>query len=141
MKDNSLIGTWKLKSFEWRASDGSVIYPFGRDVLGYLIFSPEGYFSATLSAANRKKFTSQDLIGGSLEEKAGATELYLSYCGPCEIEKDKFRTRVEISLIPNWVGGYQERYYKIDGKTLSVRSTPMLFGGKEQVAYLIFERV
>ncbi len=77
----------------------------------------------------------------SLEERAGAADSYLSYCGPCEIEKGKFRTEVEVSLFPNWVGGYQERYYKIDGRTLSVSSTPTLVDGKEAVGYLIFERV
>jgi hypothetical protein len=76
-----------------------------------------------------------------LEEKATAADSYISYCGPCEIEKDKVRIKVEISLFPNWVGGYQERYYKIDGRTLSVSTTPTLVEGKEVVGYLIFERV
>jgi len=76
-----------------------------------------------------------------LEERASAADSYISYCGPCEIEKDKFRVKVEISLFPNWAGGYQERYYKIDGRTLSVSTTPTLVGGKEVVGYLIFERV
>ena len=79
--------------------------------------------------------------GGSLEERASAADSYISYCGPFEIENDKFRVKVEISLFPNWVGGYQERYYKIDGRTPSVSTTPTLVGGKEVVGYLIFERV
>ena len=37
--------------------------------------------------------------------------------------------------------GIQERNYKIEGKTLSVSTTPTLVNGKEQVGYLIFERV
>ncbi len=120
MKDKPLIGTWKLKALETRTSDGSVFYPWGRETVGYVIFSPEGYFCAAIAGAGRKRFSSQDVKGGSLEERASATDSYISYFGPCEIEKDKFRVMVEISLFPNWVGGYQERYYKIDSKTLSV---------------------
>ncbi len=141
MKDNPLIGTWKLKSLETRTSDGSVFYPWGRETVGYVIFSPEGYFCAAIMGADRKRFPAKDMKGGTLEERASAADSYVSYSGPCEIEKDKFRVKVEISLFPNWVGGYQERYYKIDSKALSVSTTPMLVGGKEVVAYAVFERV
>jgi hypothetical protein len=141
MKDNPLYGTWKLKSIETRASDGSVSYPWGKEALGYVIFSPEGYFCVAIMSANRRRFSSQDLKGGNLEERASAAGSYLSYSGPLEIEKDKFRVKVEVSLFPNWVGELQERYYKIEGKTLSVSTTPTLVSGKEQIGYLIFERV
>jgi hypothetical protein len=141
MKDNPLLGTWKLKSLETRTSDGSVSYPWGKETLGYVIFSPEGYFCVAIMSANRRRFSSQDMKGGSLEERASAADSYISYSGPCEIEKDKFRVRVEVSLFPNWISGIQERYYKIEGKTLSVSTTPTLVFGKEQIGYLIFERV
>jgi Lipocalin-like domain len=141
VNDAPLIGTWKLRSFETRTSDGTVFYPWGRETLGYVIFSPEGYFSVAITSANRKRFPTQDMRGGSLEERASAADSYISYSGPCEIGKDKFRVRVEVSLFPNWLGGYQERYYRIEGKTLSVSTTPTLVDGREQVAYLVFERV
>jgi hypothetical protein len=141
MKENPLFGTWKLKSLETRASDGSVSYPWGKETLGYVIFSPEGYFSVAIMNANRKRFPSQDMKGGSLEERANAADSYISYSGPCEIEKNRFRVKVEVSLFPNWVEGFQDRYYKIEGKTLSISTTPTLVSGKEQIGYLIFERV
>jgi hypothetical protein len=141
MKGNPLFGAWKLKSLETRGSDRSVSYPWGKETLGYVIFSPEGYFCVAIMNADRKRFSSQDMKGGSVEERANAADSYLSYCGPCEIEKGKFRVKVEVSLFPNWIGGVQERNYKIEGKTLSVSSTPTLVDGKEQVGYLIFERV
>jgi hypothetical protein len=139
MKDNPLFGTWKLKSLETRALDGSVSYPWGKQILGYVIFSPEGYFCVAIMSANRRRFSSQDMKGGSLEERANAADSYISYSGPCEIEKDKFRVKVEVSLFPNWIGGFQERYYKIEGKTLSVSTAPTLVDGKEQIGCLIFE--
>ena len=79
--------------------------------------------------------------GGSLEERANAADPYISYSGPCEIKKNKFRVKVEVSLFPNWLGRFQERYYKIEGRTLFVSTTPTLVKGKEQVGCLIFERV
>jgi hypothetical protein len=141
MKNNPLFGAWKLKSLETRASDGSVSYPWGKETLGCAVISPEGYFCVAIMSAKRKKFSSQDMKGGSVEERANAADSYISYSGPCEIEKDKFRVKVEVSLFPNWIGTTQERNYKIKGKTLSVSTTPTLVNGKEQVGYLIFERL
>jgi hypothetical protein len=141
MKGNPLFGAWRLKSLETKASDGSVSYPWRKETLGYVVISPEGYFCVAIMSANRRRFSSQDMKGGSAEERANAADSYISYSGPCEIEKDKFRVKVEVSLFPNWVGGIQERNYKIEGKTLSVSTTPTLVNGKEQVGYLIFERV
>ena len=141
MKGNPLLGAWKLKSLETRASDGSVSYPWGKEVLDYVIFSPEGYFCVAIMNANRKKFSSQDMKGGTVEDRANAADSYLSYCGPYGIERDKFRVKVEVSLFPNWIGGIQERNFKIEGKTLFVSTAPPLVNGKEQVGYLIFERV
>ena len=141
MKGNLLLGAWKLKSLETRASDGSVSYPWGKEVLGYAIFSPEGYFCVAIMNANRKKFSSQDMKGGTVAERADAADSYLSYCGPYEIERDKFRVKVEVSLFPNWISGIQERNFKVKRNTLSVLTAPTLVNGKEQVGYLIFERV
>jgi len=141
MTNNLLIGTWKLKSLETRTADGSVYYPYGKEVRGYVIFSPQGYFSATIMNANRKKFPSQDMRGGSVGEKAEAADSCLCYAGPCEIKKDKFRIKVEVSLFPNWIGTTQERSFKIEGKTLSVISSLTLLNGKEQRGHLIFEHV
>ena len=141
MKNDPLFGAWKLKSLETRASDGSVSYPCGKETLGYAVISPEGYFCVAIMSANRKRFSSQDMKGGSVEERANAADSYISYAGTCEIEKDKFRVKVEVSLFPNWIGTTQERNYKIKGKTLSVSTTPTLVNGKEQVGYLIFERL
>jgi hypothetical protein len=141
MKGNPLLGAWKLKSLEARASDGSVSYPWGKKVLGYVIFSLEGYFCVGIMNANRRRFSSQDMKGGTVEERANAADSYLSYAGPYKIERDKFRVKVEVSLFPNWISGIQERNFKVEGKTLSVLTAPTLVNGKEQVGYLIFERV
>jgi hypothetical protein len=100
MKGNPLFGAWRLKSLETKASDGSVSYPWGKETLGYVVISPEGYFCVAIMSASRRRFSSQDMKGGSAEERANAADSYISYSGPCEIEKDTFRVKVEVSLFP-----------------------------------------
>ena len=53
------IGTWKLVSFELR-SDDQVTYPFGKDMVGLLMYNDEGYMSAAIMASKRRKFSTMD---------------------------------------------------------------------------------
>ena len=134
------VGTWKLISFEMR-SDDQVTYPLGKDPVGYLIYSGEGYMSAALMASNRRRFSSMDLMKATTEETVGASGTYVAYCGKYEVTQDKVTHLVEVSLFPNWVGEKQERFYKFEGDKLILSTPPMILGGQQQAGYLIWKRV
>jgi hypothetical protein len=91
------VGTWKLASFETRGEDGEVTYPFGKDALGYIMYSPDGYMSVTLLPKNRRRFKTQDILGGTIEEKVAAAESYISYFGRYEVLQDRVIHHVEAS--------------------------------------------
>jgi Lipocalin-like domain len=62
MNDQQLIvGTWRLVSWENRATDGEISYPMGLDALGYLIYTAEGRFSVTISRGSRPRSPEADL--------------------------------------------------------------------------------
>ena len=44
--------------------------------------------SVTVMSANRLKFTSGDIKGGTTEEKVAAADTYISYCGKYEVQQD-----------------------------------------------------
>ena len=51
------IGTWKLVSFElW--SDDEVVYPFGKDPVGYLMYNNEWYMSVEFMPSKKFLFIS-----------------------------------------------------------------------------------
>ena len=141
MTDNRFLGTWKLVSWEMRDSEGNVIYPYGKDAIGFLIYAPDGYMSATLTKPNRPHFATQDFLGGTLEEQALAAQTYLAYCGRYEIKEKSVLHCIETSLLPNWVGIVQERFYEFKDGRLSLSTPPLLLKGKQQFAYLIWEHV
>jgi hypothetical protein len=41
-----IIGAWRLISFEIQKADGEVIYPFGENAQGSIIYTESGRFSA-----------------------------------------------------------------------------------------------
>ena len=106
---NPLVGTWRLASFELSSADGKVHHPFGEDVAGHIIYGEDGYMSVTMSAASRPRCAAKDLRLASMEEKAAATDTYVSYSGRYEIQGDRVLHHVEVSLFPNWVGITHER--------------------------------
>lgn len=141
MDANPLVGAWSLVSFEVRAANGLVSYPYGSDALGHIIYSHDGYMSVTIMSAGRPDFETSDLLGGSLEERAEAARTYVSYSGPYEVLDRRVVHHVEVSLFPNWVGGSQERFYELEEDRLRLSTAPMLLGGSEQQAHLIWARM
>jgi hypothetical protein len=140
MEQERFVGMWRLLSLELRTSDGRVSYPFGQDPVGYIMYSEEGYMSVAFMRANRPRFATGDILGGTTEEKVAAAESYVSYCGKYEIQGDKVIHHIEVSFFPNWIGVDQERIFGFDGDRLSLSTPPLLVGGAQQSAYLIWER-
>ncbi len=139
---NPLIGTWSLVSWENRSIDGHKIsYPLGRDAVGYIMYNQDGYMSVAIMGPTRAKFAAGDLLGGSVEEKAQAAETYVSYCGRYEFRGDTVIHHVELSSFPNWVGVDQERLVELEGNRLTLSTRPILLGGMNQTAHLIWEHV
>jgi hypothetical protein len=84
----------------------------------------DGYLSVVLMRAGRPHFQSQDSFGGSPDEKAGAMETFLSYCGTWEVQENEVVHHIEISLFPNWTGKDQRRFYQFAGRRLTLSTIP-----------------
>lgn len=141
MASNPLIGTWRLVSWENQSvDDGQVSYPLGKGAVGYIMYNPDGYMFVAIMDPNRPKFVAGDLLSGSQQEKAQAAGTYVSYCGRYEFLGDTVVHHVELSLFPNWAGVEQERLVEVTGNRLTLSTRPMLLGGIQQSAHLIWER-
>jgi hypothetical protein len=138
---NPFAGTFRLVSLELKSEDGRVSYPFGRDAVGYIMYSEGGYMSVAFMRANRPNFASGDLLGATPEEKMAAHDTYQSYCGRYAIQGDRVIHHIEVSSVPNWSGVDQERFFTLEGDRLSLSTPPLLVAGVQQTAHLIWERV
>ena len=141
MERNPFVGTWRLMSLEMRRPDGQVGYPLGRDPVGYITYTEDGYMSVAMMSAGRPKFTAGDIRRGTVAEKTVAADTYVSYCGRYEIRNDRIIHHLAVSFFPNWIGTEQERVFKFDGSRLSLCSSPFLADGVQQTVHLIWERV
>src|SRR3712207_2785635 len=104
MVSNPLVGVWRLISWENRDEDGEVTYPLGKNAVGYIMYSPDGYMFVAIMSPARARFGADDLLRASTQEKAEAAETYVSYCGRYTFDGDTVVHHVHLSLFPNWIG-------------------------------------
>jgi Lipocalin-like domain len=133
---SDFIGTWKLVDYSFLHEDGTVEKPWGDHVVGYLLYSAEGYMSGNLSPAGRRHN-----IETTDSQKSRRKRDYIAYAGPYTVEGDTVTHHVEVSLFPNWLGTAQLRYHKREGNTLTLRTPPIPSGDDVVAVQLTWEKV
>ena len=118
-----LVGAWRLVTVEDHQADGSILYPYGEKALGYLIYHPDGYMSATVMSAERPRLAS-GLRPFALSPDEAATVLKTmgsAYSGTYDFrDENTVIHHVEAALIPNMIGQDEVRPFELKGNRLYV---------------------
>lgn len=123
-----LRGSWELESWTIGYSDrDDFSYPYGEDPQGLLLYTEDGWMSASICRASRAKLP-DDVSFRALPEaaRAEAFSSYFHYAGPYQVRDGDVIHFVAQSLNPNMVGTQQLRHAELDGQTL-------VLSGKDQV--------
>ena len=140
MVGNPLVGTWRLVSFEVRDADGRVGRPFGPDPVGFITYTEDGRMQVQFARADRPRLAGGDWIAAAEAEVAGAARDYFAYCGTYAYRDGAVVHRIELSLMPDWIGGEQVRHVALDGDTATLTTPPTPVGGRQQRATLVWRR-
>jgi Lipocalin-like domain len=139
----NIVGAWTLQSYQSSAIDGSdVTFPLGVDARGIIMYTPDGYMSAQIMRAGRTPFDRDDPHLAHDNELAAAAAGYLSYSGPYAVVDDGLIAHhVELSLLPNWIGGIQYRTARLQDSQLELSpQEPLLIHGQRRNAKLVWRR-
>ena len=123
-----LEGTWQLESWAVGYSDrDNFTYPYGEDPQGLLLYTGDGWMSASISRSDRALLP-PDVSFRKLEEsvRAAAFTSYFHYAGRYRVVEGDVIHYVTQSLNPNFPGTEQLRHAELDGQTL-------VLSGKDQV--------
>lgn len=125
MDKEKFISSWKFESMKLETEKGEVIYPYGENLFGMLIYTPSGHMSALLMNPDRQRFASDDPLAGTTEEVEGAYRKFDAYCGTYSIDEEKGTVthHIEGGKFPNWVGTDQVRYFEFSGDRLLLKAT------------------
>jgi hypothetical protein len=143
VREDQFIGTWKLLSFEFRRSDGAIVYPLGKDAVGILMYDAKGNMSVHLMSRDRGAFAEKDQLKGTPDEIRAAFEGFIAYFGTYEIDEEEGSVvhHVEGSLFPNLVGKEQKRFFRFDGAQLELTAPAKPWGGASMTGVLVWEQV
>ena len=125
MEKDALVGTWRLQEFCLTDGSGEAIRPWQVGAVGLLMYTPDGYMSAAVTFA---------------EKEMGDAPRYLAYSGPFEFDGDQVVHHIQVSSEAGLVGTDQRRKVALGGETLSLSSSPSIYGGDGTTATLVWQR-
>ena len=135
-----LVGSWRLRSFELRDEQGVVSRPWGDDVTGINTYTADGFLSEQFGSAHRPPLAQDDWVSASPEEIDLAARHYFAYAGAYELDGQTVIYHLTESLMPNWIGKTERRFWSVTGDTLTITTPPLLVGGKTQISILTWKR-
>lgn len=132
---DSLIGSWELQEWKGIRPDGSILYPYGTDARGLLIYTQEGSMSMALSKSDRPELGTDDysLVADSVIRLAYTH--FFSYSGGFQVDSNQVTHLIEHCKQPDWVGRELVRAFDISGDTLTIRS-PEVIGADHILTWL-----
>ncbi len=134
----SLIGTWRLASFDHFGADGELLaHLYGEEPRGYMTYTDAGRFHLNVMRTDRERFRGRIPKDGSVQEQAAAFSSSLSYAGTWDITAAAgapvMTHRVEISSFPNWSGAELRRTLRVSARELVITATGGLPPGQKVV--------
>ncbi|MEV4181198.1 lipocalin-like domain-containing protein [Streptosporangium canum] len=113
-----LVGAWRL--VEWRIAHagGRISHPFGRDAMGLLCYTSDGYMSATVARAGRPPLRGAGPRRACPQERAEAFASFFCCSGRYEARDGQVAHDVEMALDPAVSGTIQIHELNFDGDRL-----------------------
>jgi len=137
---NALLGTWQLKSFVREVTGTGERYnQLGDHPDGYISYSPDGRVIVFFVSADQPRPRNEPTD----EERIKLHKSMLAYGGTYDVSPGKVVHHIDIEWNGKRLGTDQERFYTIEGDTLSIKTEPNKspVDGREGVGILTFSRV
>jgi hypothetical protein len=110
--DQSIIGTWRLVSFDAEDQVTGERWPtFGKSPKGRLMLMPDGYMMVILTAEGRQPANTD-------ADRAKAFKSMFAYSGKYTFEGESFVTDVDVASLTEWTGAQQVRTCRFVGSKL-----------------------
>lgn len=109
---SAILGSWILSEWSVTGQNGSVVYPYGPNAEGMIIYTDDGHMAVQLANPDAKA-----------EEVSRIEDRYFAYFGTYTIDEaaGTVTHTLEGSLTPSWVGTEQVRAYQLtDQKKLKL---------------------
>lgn len=140
--NSRLVGTWRLRSAEFRAPDGQVSYLYGERPDGMLVYTAAGEMIGQVMQPERPPLPRSASAPGALADYQAILRGYVAYYGRYSVDwqAGTITHHVAGSLIPGWVGNDQVRLFELAGNTLTLRTPAGQLRGATLAGALVWQR-
>ena len=123
---NRFIGAWRLVSFEEETAAGEIVYPYGKNPIGLLIYDSSGRMSVQIMRRDREAFSATEWETTPAEEIKEAVQGFTAFFGPFEVDaaNNTVVHRVEGHVLPGSVGKTLRREFEFAGDLLILKPSP-----------------
>ena len=130
--EQQLIGGWSLRRWEIVHADGTRTEPFGPDAAGLILYTADGWMSATIMAAGRRNLSRTNPRLAPAAERAAAFNGYFTYAGRWRVVGNSVHHEVAVALNPAMVGTVQVRAARVTAQTLTLSAVERVAGGERR---------
>ena len=138
----TLVGSWRLSSYEDRDVAGAVVYPYGRSPAGMLIYDSTGHMAIQIMKQPPPDVATDDWDKFTVAERVALYDGYVAYFGRYEVDTDLgvVTHLPEADLSRLYIGRREVRHFELaaDRLVLSERWTQ---SGREWSGLRVFERL
>jgi len=132
--DKNLVGAWNIVSVTYQQGDKTT-EPFGSNVKGTQVFTPDGRFAVVVTRGDLPKVTSNNRETATAEESEKIVHGSIGYFGSytTNAADNSVTVNIEAATFPNWVGTSQKRTYTITGDEMKLFNPTASGGGSATV--------
>lgn len=135
------LGTWALQSYTSKdLITGAKTELLGARPSGYISYGPDCRMFAVLVRDGRK---APKCLVPTDGERVDLYDGFAAYAGTYSIEGDTISHHIDASWNQSWTGTTQVRQFRIEGKTLYIKTLPAnnALTGKKSSSVLVWQRV
>ena len=114
LQPEDIHGVWMLDDWYVEDDNGNRTAPFGRDAKGAIMYTTDGYMSATIGSAERVLPANNP----DDSQRAEAYSTYFNYAGTWKIDGDAVTHTIELALDPNLIGAVMTRDIEYKGRSM-----------------------
>ncbi|HKE94748.1 MAG TPA: lipocalin-like domain-containing protein [Povalibacter sp.] len=138
----SIVGTWRLVTYEDRPDSGPSRFPFGAHPTGLLIYDATGHMSVQIMKVPHPKVASGDEEHATDAEKTALYDAYVAYFGTYRVDPDRGVVvhHAEGDLSDVYVGRDESRPYELSADRLVLKPR-WTAEGRQWEGIRVFERI
>ncbi len=120
------VGAWRLVAFEEDGPDGEIVYPYGKDATGLLVYDGSGRMSVQIMRRDRAPLSSAEWESVPAEEFKKTIEGFTAFFGSYEVDEanSTILHHVEGHVLPESVGKVLRRKFTFSGDFLTLKPSP-----------------